>query len=152
MPDMIDLARIIASVQIDDVRLREASLRSFLEPANVAEELSVKSSHEATVTRDRGDDAKFLISVSLLLEIRAVTGADDLLAEIGAVFNLSYHLPADEVFSTEEIERFGQFNAVFNAWPYWREFVQTSLSRMDMPSLTVPLYRLPRRESAQEES
>ena len=149
---MIDLARIIAAVQIDDVRLREANCRTLLDPASVPEELSAKSSHEAVMRRDSGGDATFLISVSFLLEIRAAAEADDLLAEISTVFDLSYHVPTDEVFSTEEIEGFGQFNSVFNAWPYWREFVQSSLSRMCMPSLTVPLYRLPRRESTNEES
>ena len=75
-----------------------------------------------------------------------------MLAEVGAVFDLAYHVPKDEVFSSEEVEGFGQLNAVFNAWPYWREYVQTSLSRMAMPGLTVPLYRMPRRESANVES
>ena len=48
----------------------------------------------------------------------------------------------DEVFSSDELNEFGQVNAVFNAWPYWRELVQSSLARMSMPILTVPVYRV----------
>jgi hypothetical protein len=152
MADRIDLARIIASVQIDDIRLREGSCRSLFEAANLPEELSASLSHETAVNTDLREGVAFLISVRFLLEVRREPNGDDVLAEVGAVFDLSYHVPTDENFSAEEIEGFGQFNAVFNAWPYWREFVQTSMSRMAMPGLTVPLYRLPRRESAKVEA
>ena len=151
MADRIDLARIVASVQIGDVRLREGRFRSLCEAPNLPDELSATSSHETEVTMDPGADTAFTISVRFLLEVRPAPDGDDVLAEVGAVFDLSYHVPADEAFSFEEIEGFGQLNAVFNAWPYWREFVQTSLSRMAMPGLTVPLYRLPRRETAEVE-
>lgn len=151
MADKIDLARILASVHIDDVRLREGRCRSLCDAANLPEELSARSSHETAVSADSGEGSAFLISVKFLLEVRPGPDGEDVLAEIDAVFDLSYHVPTDEAFSAEEIEEFGQLNAVFNAWPYWREFVQTSMSRMAMPGLTVPLYRLPRRESAKVE-
>ena len=152
MADKIDLARIIASVQIDDIRLREGRCRSLCDVANLPEELSARSSHETAVSVESGDGSEFVISVRFLLEVRSTPDGDDVLAEVGAVFDLSYHVPTDEDFSAEEMERFGQLNAVFNAWPYWREFVQISMSRMAMPDLTVPLYRLPWRESAKVES
>ena len=33
---------------------------------------------------------------------------------------------------------------MFNAWPYWRELGQASLTRMFMPLHAVPVFRLPR--------
>lgn len=152
MAESTDLSRIIASVQIDDVRLREGRCRSFLGAASLPNEFLATSSHEAAVAEECSEDAAFHISVRFLLKIRPAREGDDVLAEVGAVFDLAYHVPKDEVFSSEEVEGFGQLNAVFNAWPYWREYVQTSLSRMAMPGLTVPLYRMPRRESANVES
>ena len=50
--------------------------------------------------------------------------------------------PDEESFSSEELEAFGEVNAVFNAWPYWRELVQASLARMLLPPLTLPVFRV----------
>lgn len=151
MPNTVDLSRIVSSVQIDGVRLREASCRSLLDRSGVSEELVATASHEASVTKEPRDDATFVISVSFSLEIRDAVGANDLHAEVSAVFDLAYSLPGAVTFPAEELEGFAHLNSVFNAWPYWREIVQTSLSRMAMPVLTVPLYRLPRRDSAKDE-
>lgn len=152
MATTVDLARIISVVQIHDVRLREACCRSLSEPSIVAEELSANLSHEASVKADPEDESTLLVSVKFSLEIRQETGAKELRAEISAVFEISYDLPTEDTFSADEIEGFGQVNAVFNAWPYWREIVQSSLSRMGMPGLTIPLYRLPQREVDRAES
>ena len=63
---------------------------------------------------------------------------------------MSYRLPADESFASEELAAFGKINGVFNAWPYWRELVHASLARMDMPTLTVPVFRLPPPDNAKD--
>ena len=72
--------------------------------------------------------------------------------EVRGTFELSYRFPEEESFSSEELTAFGQVNAVFNAWPYWRELVQASLARMSMPTLTVPVFRVVPEEGASEES
>ncbi len=33
-------------------------------------------------------------------------------------------------------------NPISNAWPYWREFVQSMSARMGFPALTVPLLEI----------
>ena len=152
MPKMVDLARIVSAVQIDSVRLRDGSCRSLADPSSVAAELAAKVEHDVFVTRGLGDDATFKISVRFLLQIRTTTDEEKFQAEISAAFDLSYRLSTEDTFSAEEIEGFGQLNAVFNAWPYWREFVQTSLSRMALPSLTLPLYRMPQGQTPSEEN
>ena len=40
------------------------------------------------------------------------------------------------------LELFAQANGTFNLWPYWREFVQSTSTRMGLPALTVPSYRI----------
>ena len=54
------------------------------------------------------------------------------------------------VVGEEGPEAFAQVNAVFNAWPYWRELVQASLARMSMPALTVPVFRVAPVDTAEE--
>jgi preprotein translocase subunit SecB len=30
-------------------------------------------------------------------------------------------------------------NGIYNIWPYWREYVQTTTSRLGLPPLTLPV-------------
>ena len=72
--------------------------------------------------------------------------------EIVGVFLLSYHIREErqpqlleepiEVMASD-LQAFAQFNATFNAWPYWREFVQSMTGRMGLPVVTVPILPVP---------
>jgi len=42
------------------------------------------------------------------------------------------------------VRHFAETNGLYNAWPYWREFVQNTAARMSLPGLTVPVLRLGR--------
>ena len=140
---MVDLSRIVSVVEIESVRLRAARCRSLVRPSEIAEAISVKPSQDAVVVKEPGEDGSLWIEVAFTLEIRSGIADDDLQAEVCGTFELSYRIPDDEGFSSEELATFGQINAVFNAWPYWRELVQASLARMSLPALTVPVFRLP---------
>ena len=37
------------------------------------------------------------------------------------------------------IEAFAQLNGIYNAWPYFREYLQCSTARMGLPTVTLPL-------------
>jgi preprotein translocase subunit SecB len=60
---------------------------------------------------------------------------------IVAEFELVYALATLEGLGEAHFRAFGEINGVYNAWPYWREFVQSTLVRMGLPSLTIPVYR-----------
>ncbi len=59
------------------------------------------------------------------------------LSEITATFNLFYS--ASEPLLEEEKQEFALQNAIFNAWPYWREFVHSTCNRMGVSPFNVPL-------------
>ena len=139
---MIDLSRIISVVQIESVRLCEAHCRSAVHPSESADVINVKTSTEAAVVKEPGDDGSLRVETTFTMEVRSASDEEKLQAEIRGRFELSYKIPDNENFSSEELEAFGHVNAVFNAWPYWRELVQASLARMSMPPLTVPVFRL----------
>lgn len=63
------------------------------------------------------------------------------LLRIEAIFMLLYHMPSFEGLLKSNLDAFGEMNGVFNVWPYWREFVQSTTLRMGLPALTVPVYR-----------
>jgi preprotein translocase subunit SecB len=61
---------------------------------------------------------------------------------IDATFLLLYHIRSTEGLDDEAFSSFAEANGVYNAWPYWREFVQSVTSRMGLPTLTVPVFRI----------
>lgn len=68
--------------------------------------------------------------------------ASSVLIRIASTFELLYSL-RDVIKPTPgEINAFCKTNAMLNSWPYWREFVQNTIVRMNMPPLTLPLFRL----------
>ena len=138
---MIDLSNIVSVVQIESVRIREASFRSAVRPSGIAEEVRVKVSRKTAVVPEPGEDGAICIEAAFGFEV-SDREQDALQAEVHGTFELSYRVPSDAKFSAEELKAFADFNAVFNAWPYWRELVQTSLARMSLPVLTVPVFRL----------
>lgn len=148
---MVDLSRIVPAVQIESVRLCEASFRSPVQPSRIADAIDVKASHDAIVAEMPGEDHLFLVRANFNMEVHSTGDEEELQAEIRSTFELSYRLPGGETFSQDELRAFAQINAVFNAWPYWREFVQASLARMSMPILTVPVFRLPASEPSEDD-
>lgn len=60
---------------------------------------------------------------------------------IEAEFQLVYSLKSRDGLRTENFEAFGRLNGIFNCWPYWREYVQQTTTRMGLPPLTLPVYR-----------
>jgi preprotein translocase subunit SecB len=147
---MIDLKRIISVVQIESVRLCEAHYRSAVQPSEIADAIKITTSRKTEVVKEPTDDRSFRIETAFTMEVRSTDDDEKLQAEIRGTFELSYEIPDDDSFSSEELEAFGEVNAVFNAWPYWRELVQASLARMSMPPLTMPVFRLVPADTADE--
>ncbi len=50
----------------------------------------------------------------------------------------------DDSLNEDALTEFGQHNVPFNVWPYWREVVQSAASRMGLPRIVLPPFRLGR--------
>jgi hypothetical protein len=63
--------------------------------------------------------------------------------QVDASFELVYSFPQDmdPPPSPDELQAFADTNAIMNCWPYWRELVQTTVAKMNLPPLLVPLVR-----------
>lgn len=66
--------------------------------------------------------------------------------ELLARFRVVYNLSPGERPHPDDLEQFVYWNAVFNAYPYWREFVSSTLSRAGLPQFAVPVLRMPRHQ------
>ncbi|HIJ71489.1 MAG TPA: hypothetical protein HPP87_09020 [Planctomycetes bacterium] len=87
---------------------------------------------------DRNENILFVL---VHFGLDAVDKSDKPLAKIQADMLLLYHIENLEGLTDEHFKHFADKNAVFNAWPYWREFVQSATARMQLPPLTLPTYR-----------
>lgn len=72
----------------------------------------------------------------------------ELKAEVIAVFIAQYRLKVDQEIKKEEdvadyvddVKAFGDINALFHVWPYWREYAHQTLSRLRIPEVLVPMF------------
>lgn len=125
-------------VQILEIRLLEsrAEQRRFNEdlPRRMTQTIGIETHLEGSVL-------SIFPHFSLIVK-RHEGSPEELLVRIEARFALTYALSSKQDLSEENYEAFGQRNAVYNAWPYWREFVQSTTVRMGLPALTLPVYRV----------
>jgi len=59
-----------------------------------------------------------------------------------ATYELTYLIPKETPVSQQDLNDFARPNAMFNVWPYWREYVQNTITRMNLPPLVLPLFRV----------
>ncbi|MGA7499944.1 MAG: hypothetical protein WBX00_24705 [Isosphaeraceae bacterium] len=62
---------------------------------------------------------------------------------VTATFALFYTIDSFDGLTDLDLEAFSRTNGVFNAWPYWREFAQSTTARMGLESpITLPVFRI----------
>ena len=66
-----------------------------------------------------------------------------LASSIRANFIAEYNVINDMDIPEEALTEFGKYNAPYNIWPYWREYCQSTCSRMALPVIVIPLLRIP---------
>ncbi len=101
----------------------------------------VKKVRETSKSSDESDfwEYNFFYSVGARLINNTEEGEEEhVLLEITATFNAIYS--AEEKLEKESLEAFSEENVGYHVWPYWREFVQSSCSRLNVPLLQTPMY------------
>lgn len=63
-------------------------------------------------------------------------------AKVETDFLLTYVEKPGANLDKESLSLFAKHNVPFNVWPYWREIVHASFSRMGLPRVVLPLYRM----------
>lgn len=65
-----------------------------------------------------------------------------ILVYVKASFAITYSLREGPALSEEDVKAFCQVNAVHNAWPFWREFITSSLARSGLHGVPVPPFMI----------
>lgn len=138
------VGRVVPKVEIEEFELLGGHFQRRddgpLAPSAPAEEIpdEMGISVEWQVDTDRG-----LLGCALTFATD-FPDTDEPPYEVIARFRLVYRLLDDEPPEEDDCEQFVYWNAVFNAWPYWREFLSSTLNRTQLPSVLAPVMRMPR--------
>ncbi|MBN2377350.1 MAG: hypothetical protein JXD22_13185 [Sedimentisphaerales bacterium] len=136
-------------VEIFEVRLIECECKQTPLADQGKQVLDYKYSVKAELDKERSQ-------ILLLPEFKMTakpekSAADKLSLSIQAKFLLAYTIDSTAIFTKKNIDAFGQINGIYNAWPYWREFVQATIARMGLPKLVIPVFRFRHEERTEEE-
>jgi hypothetical protein len=135
------VSEVVPRVQIGEVRLDAlASKRASVVP---------EPGSEVTLTTNHGAGYRLAGQTRLDARVRfsvKASAPDTPEAEfftLTAVYYLMYESGSSLAdVAPDKLKAFIGVNAVHNAWPYWRELVQSTMTRMGLPPVTVPLLKL----------
>jgi hypothetical protein len=139
-----ELRRLISLVQIEDVRLIEASCQTTISGEQVRlSELSITPGVGLSSTL--GPDRTFRIRARMEARVTPKEQETDSqqqpVMSFRAIHELRYSVLGTHHFADETLREFGRVNAVFNVWPYWRTFIQHATADMGLPRLILPVFR-----------
>jgi len=140
----IQLARQVARhVQLKYVTMKSAHIESALPPDQpVSEPVSINQQHRCSFDEKLLDDRRD-IHVTTEFRLQASKNASEKseLVKLEVTFVLVYTLPLDAKYEPHCVQHFAELNGVYNAWPYWREIVQSATGRVGLGGIMVPVYR-----------
>lgn len=146
MATNLDLAKKVASnVELDAITLRYAKVETGCEPEDLPEEVSVDIQYRSQIEhrKHRNNPELPMLAVSVdfrfLVEPKEEQNAEILKLEAG--YLLTYFLNPGAAVEDICFKHFAEANGPYNAWPYWRELVQSVTSRVGMPGFIVPVFR-----------
>ena len=166
--DFDAVAKVAQRIRLGDVRLRWSQLGIFGEGDPVDPKWGTKAflsfdSHAAfdeSVAPEPGDE----LLVQCVFQLRYFADLDATAAEsapeadegnppdvaIEAVFDLSYEIQDWSEISNSDVQQFALANGTHNAWPYWREYAQTTVARLGLEPYVVGPFKLPSRHDPQQ--
>jgi hypothetical protein len=124
---------------IDAIRLTESSVVCKFGLAEAPFPLMFILMHHAESAKISGGR----MTIPINFGFKAVT--EDEKTEVIAVtcrLEVDYDLVEGYEPEPDQVEAFKQGNAIFNCWTYFREYVQSTVARMNFPPVTLPFLRL----------
>ena len=148
------LERAKAALQFDDIFQASASAligEAFDPKASVIDEASCQLKFKHVVRQSNvleysnsGDSIhlfRVFIDVGIrLLYKKEVDASDDPILQIEATYCVDYRITQENLQTDQEaLDAFALNNASYHLWPFWREFIMSQCSRMNVPKIPLPL-------------
>lgn len=139
--DMEAVSRVAQKAVLGEIYIVDAKVRR--DPLNIGPGgLSLEQKCATKILLKGGDKEVLLVLCNFRVAAFNKKSPDKVFMSIEASFCASYILKPIGEFNPNDIEQFAKINPIYNAWAYWREFVQSMTTRMGFPALTVPLLKI----------
>jgi hypothetical protein len=136
--NLLTLALSLApKVEIDSVRLLASTIKSSLgdNPFSLQVEYTFGAKTLAIP-----ETSKILVNTRLAVCAKSNGDTpDNMRLRITADFSLDYTVKSLDGISDDVLNAFGKVNGIHNVWPYWREYVQSTVGRLGLPPLVLPI-------------
>ncbi len=127
-------------VEIEDVKLLQSKCHYHPTGEKLPDKLNVEF-HVKTNADQASLSIHVVVGFRLTGIFEGASPKDEPLLEIEAKFLLLYRVSSLEGLSHRNLKAFGELNGLYNAYPYLREFVQSTTSRMGLPPLVIPVLK-----------
>jgi hypothetical protein len=118
------------------VVLAKSSVEAFGTEEQFPGPLKLKFTHEATSALNGQ-----VLTVMAHFDFKSFVASDDIVPvfDLACTFQLAYELQENCKPTPQQVDAFKKGNAVYNCWPYVREFVQNLTARMGFQPPPLPL-------------
>jgi hypothetical protein len=126
-------------VQLKDVRLIEFGCNQNQGASRAKKTYKIDHSTDVAVDKESGH---VLVIAKFHFEAFAEGQPQKNVLKANATFALTYTIENFEGLTDKGFRQFADLNGIYNAWPYWREFMQNTIARLGMPPLVIPVFRI----------
>lgn len=144
MPTNLERASLVSrSVEIESVNLASVAMNTDLDEETASALLRLSQRYRGRYELPAPDSNKVFVHVDFRFEAHTADDGepDRRVADIEAEFLVIYRTKATSVFPADALRHFAGLNGTYNAWPYWRELVQSLTARAGMSGVTVPVFK-----------
>lgn len=126
-------------VELKDVRLISSTCRQTPEATTGKKTYDINYSAKVETDKKKG---YVVVIPEFHFEAFSEAKTREPVILIDASFVLAYKINDFKGLTKKGFEQFANLNGIYNAWPYWREFVQSTIVRMGLSSLSIPVFRI----------
>lgn len=131
-------------VQLQNVSLASTSTESNLDPLDIPDAFELSVGYRTAHRLPEGHPNHLYVLAGLRVEAgpqNDETSEPYLVLEVE--FELVYALKNAGDYPADAIEYFSELNGPYNAWPYFREFLQSISTRVGLGGIVLPVFRPP---------
>lgn len=132
--------------EIVKIRLASASMRAedFRDTSeqNLQIRFAYESAHKPAQVGVLRIQVKFRMQGSVKQDSETSREKAKAAVKVECIFEADYSLKPEFEITPEHIRAFREGNAIFNLWPYFREFLQSHVTAMALPPFVAPFLRI----------
>ncbi len=127
--------------------LRNSEIDPLLYPYRVTKESSLSVKAEELSFLDEHNEEICILRTYICFSVKGIYNdtQDSDKESFKELFNISATYRVDytilKKLTDDEIKEFSAYNAVHNAWPFWRQHVYNLVNNAKLPTISIPFFR-----------